>query len=263
MRGRYEAYGVRISNGQDVQVTGRLLRPAQGTGTPYPAVLLQNGRELNSRAVDFLPAEFGDVVVLSLDYPAEFPHELNMREIMLHGRRMRRAARRIAPTFSLGAEYLLTRNDVDPARMVIVATSFAVPFAVEAAASDTRFVNVGLVYGAGEMDRIFAASLELRPRWTRPAVAWLATRPFARFSPERYVARIAPRPLVMVNGSDDPQMPRRAVEILYDAAREPKTIVWLRTGHLRPEDTALVRQLVETTLARLPALKDVAATRQT
>lgn len=128
--------------------------------------------------------------------------------------------------------------------------------------SDTRFVNVGLVYGAGDVDRVFAASLKLRPRWTRPAVAWLATRPFARFFPERYVARISPRPVVMVNGEDDPQMPRRAVETLYDAAREPKTIVWLRTGHLKPEDTALVSKLVETTLDCLPAFKDVAATRR-
>ena len=75
-----------------------------------------------------------------------------------------------------------------------------------------------------------------------------------RGSPERYVARIAPRPIVMVNGIDDPQMPRTAVEALYDAAREPKALVWLHTGHLEPTDSALIRALVDTALARLPVL---------
>jgi fermentation-respiration switch protein FrsA (DUF1100 family) len=71
------------------------------------------------------------------------------------------------------------------------------------------------------------------------------------------VARIAPRPIIMVNGVDDPQMPRGAVESLYDAAREPKTLIWLRTGHLMPDDSVLVRALVDTVLVRLPSLRDV------
>ena len=87
-------------------------------------------------------------------------------------------------------------------------------------------------------------------------IARLAMSPFARLAPERYAARIAPRPILMVNGVDDPQMPRRAVEALYAAARQPKTIIWLRTGHLMPDDTTLIRALVDTTLSRLPALAD-------
>lgn len=256
MRGRYAAYRIRLSNDKGLSSTGRLLRPAGAAITRrYPAVLLQNGRELNSRAVDFLPVDFGDVVVLSLDYPDELPYELAIGDVILHSDRLRRAARRIAPMFSLGADYLLTRDDVDVSRLIIVATSFAVPFAVRAAAADTRFVNVGLVYGAGNMAEVLAANLTIRPRWLRRPAAWIATRPFADFAPERYVARIAPRPILMVNGIDDPQMPRSAVRTLYDAARQPKTMIWLRTGHLMPDDSALVRALVDTTLARLPALK--------
>jgi fermentation-respiration switch protein FrsA (DUF1100 family) len=112
------------------------------------------------------------------------------------------------------------------------------------------------------MAEVLAANLTIRPRWLRRPTAWIAMRPFAEFAAERNIARIAPRPIVMVNGIDDPQMPRRAVEELYNAARRPKTLIWLRTGHLMPDDSALVRALVDTTLARLPALKGVAATRQ-
>jgi fermentation-respiration switch protein FrsA (DUF1100 family) len=62
----------------------------------------------------------------------------------------------------------------------------------------------------------------------------------------------------MINGIDDPQMPRRAVESLYAAARDPKTLIWLRTGHLLPTDSVLIRALVDTALARLPILQRAA-----
>lgn len=262
-RGRYRMYRVRLWKPEGPAATGRLLRPETDTGSDrHPAVLLQNGRELNSRAVEYLPSEFGDVVVLSLDYPEELPYTLKAGDLIWHSRRLRNAARRIAPSFSLGAEYLLTRSDVDSTRLVMVATSFAVPFAVRAAAFDSRFVNVGLIYGAGDMAAVLAANLGSGPRWLRKPVAGILMSPFREFAPERFVGRIAPRPLLMVNGIDDPQMPRQAVEALYDAARSPKEQIWLRTGHLMPTDSALVRALVDTALARLPALSEASAARR-
>lgn len=261
LRGRYESFAVRLRAADGRAVTGRLLRPAPsaarpGAGRKHPAVLLNDGRELDSRAVEALPEEFGDVVVLSLDYPAEIPYQISVADVVLRPTQLRRAAERVPAAFSLGAAYLAARADVDSARIALAATSFAVPFAVAAAAADQRFRNVALVYGAGDLDRVLAANLTTRPRALRPAVAWLATRPFRELEPEKYIALIAPRPIVMINGLDDPQMPREAVLALYEAAGEPREIVWLRTGHLMPTDTALVRTLVDTALARMPVLRD-------
>ena len=260
MRGRYATYRVRMTSDAGLVATGRLLRPGRAVDTGathrrYPAVLLNDGRELDSRAVDYLPPDFGDVVVLSLDYPSALPLSIDLTDALLHGERLRETAKQVPSLFSLGGSYLAGRADVDHDRIAIAATSFAVPFAVIAAAVDARFRNVALIYGAGDLERVLAANLALRPRALRPAVAWLATRPFRELEPERYAALVAPRPLVMVNGIDDPQMPRAAVEALYAAAREPKSLVWLRTGHLMPTDSALIRALVDTALARLPVLK--------
>jgi fermentation-respiration switch protein FrsA (DUF1100 family) len=268
MRGRYATYRVHMTSDAGLVTTGQLLVPerARDAGSVprrFPAVLLNDGRELDSRALDHLPSDFGDVVVLSLDYPAALPLEIHLRDALLHGRQLREAAEEVPSLFSLGAAYLAGRADVDSTRMAIAATSFAVPFAVIAAAFDERLRNVVLVYGAGELDRVLAANLTLRPRVLRQPAAWLATRPFSHLGPERYVALIAPRPLVMVNGIDDPQMPREAVEALYDAAREPKSLVWLRTGHLMPTDSTLIRALIDTALARLPVLRGVKRARET
>jgi hypothetical protein len=252
-RGQYDLYRIRLRAAGET-ATGRLLRPRRGKG-PFPAVLLNDGRELNSAALDYLPAEFGDVVVLSLDYPARLPQEFDPLTLLLESDQIRRELRRIPRLFSLGGAYLTQRADVDSSRLALVVTSFAVPFGVQAAAEDRRFRNVGLVYGAGDLRAVLEANLSLEPRFMRSLASWLALQLYGEFEPARYVARIAPRPVVMVNGRDDPQMPVRAVRALYAAAREPKALIWLTTGHLLPTDRPLIRALVDTTLARLPVLE--------
>ena len=260
-RGQYAVERIRLAGSTGLATSGWLYRPA-GAGGCYPAVLLQDGREENSTVIGRLPAEFGDVVVLSLDYPSAMPATLRLRDVALHSSRVKRAAREIPALFSLGAAYLAQRGDVDTTRIAVAATSFAVPFAIIAAAADPRFRNVTLIYGAGDLPRVLAANLTLRPRALRAPVAWLAMRPFADLAPERFIGLIAPRPVVMVNGIDDPQMPAEAARVLYAAARPPKSITWLRTGHLMPTDSALIRTLVDTAFAQLPVLHAPAESRR-
>lgn len=257
-RGRYGTQRLRLTSSTGLIATGWLYHPVDAGGC-HPAVLLQDGREEDSNVIRRLPAEFGDVVVLSLDYPREMPSVLRLGDAVAHHERIDRAARQIPALFSLGAAYLRQRPDVDDERVAIAATSFAVPFAAIAAAFDSSFRNVALIYGAGDLPRVIAVNLSTRPQALRRPLAWLATRPFAELAPERFVARIAPRPLVMVNGSDDPQMPVAAVRRLYDAAREPKSLVWLQTGHLMPTDSALIRSLVDSAFARMPVLHEPAS----
>ncbi|HUF29563.1 MAG TPA: hypothetical protein VMM77_02790, partial [Gemmatimonadaceae bacterium] len=257
-RGRYAMSAIRLTSTGGVGATGRLLRPT--TGRCHPAVLLQNGREENSAVIGRLPDEFGDVVVLALDYPDAMPMAIQLSDVLQHRDRLHGAAREIPAQFLLGADYLAQRGDVDSARLAIAATSFAVPFATIAAAADPRFRNVALIYGAGDLPKVLASNLDLDPAFLRRPAAWLAMRPFAEFAPERFIHLIAPRPIIMVNGIDDPQMPVEAAQALYRAAREPKDLIWMRTGHLMPTDSALIRTLVDTAMARMPVLQDTAAT---
>lgn len=251
-RGRYDLYRVRLRGGGE-SATGRILHPRDREG-PFPSVLLNDGRELNSTALQYLPPEFGDVIVLSLDYPDRIPYELGLRTLLFNSAELQRELRRIPRIFSLGGAYLAQRADVDSSRIAMIVTSFAVPFGVLAAADDQRFRNVGLIYGAGDLSSVLEANIRLQPRFLRTATAWLAHEIYDEFEPTRYIGQIAPRPVVMVNGVDDPVIPVRAVQALFNSAREPKSLIWLRTGHLSPTDSVLIRALVDTTLARLPVL---------
>jgi len=86
-----------------------------------------------------------------------------------------------------------------------------------------------------------------------------------RFSPDVWVGRVAPRPVVMVNAADDERLPREAVLALYDSARAPKRLIWLPGKHVQGDRPEVVRALVATLLAAMaepagpvPAAGDVA-----
>jgi hypothetical protein len=56
----------------------------------------------------------------------------------------------------------------------------------------------------------------------------------------------------MINASDDDRMPRDLVLRLYDAAREPKELIWTTGGHVR-SDSAVIAPLVKIVWDRVTA----------
>jgi dienelactone hydrolase len=57
--------------------------------------------------------------------------------------------------------------------------------------------------------------------------------------PVHYVGMISPRPLLMINAAHDEIVPRMATEALFNAAGEPKRIIWYECGHASLPDAYL------------------------
>jgi fermentation-respiration switch protein FrsA (DUF1100 family) len=70
----------------------------------------------------------------------------------------------------------------------------------------------------------------------------------------RYVGNIAPTPLLMVNGTEDEQVPHENAELLFSAAREPKQIVWIESHHVNPRNVELTQRIIDTLRVRLTAM---------
>ncbi len=50
--------------------------------------------------------------------------------------------------------------------------------------------------------------------------------------PANYLGRMAPRPVLMINGTQDSDMIKdRAVDALFKLARQPKQVIWTNGGH--------------------------------
>jgi pimeloyl-ACP methyl ester carboxylesterase len=71
-------------------------------------------------------------------------------------------------------------------------------------------------------------------------------------APHEVVGRIAPTPLLIVHGDQDPFLPVDHAEQLYEAAREPREL-WLESGYGHAESAAtpdLIRRIAGWTAAR-------------
>ncbi|MCH2556201.1 MAG: alpha/beta hydrolase [Alcanivorax sp.] len=73
----------------------------------------------------------------------------------------------------------------------------------------------------------------MRRSWLLWPLRWmvLPTLPARDRDPERHIAALAPRPLLILHSREDPVIPFRQGEALFQAAAEPKTFQALKGGH--------------------------------
>lgn len=246
---------VHLTAASGLEVSLLLKWPADGAAAPRPLILLLGGHRTGRDAVRLVPDTRGTVVA-ALSYPYRGEHRLKGLAIVRHAPAIRRAVLDTPPAVMLALDYLLARPEVDRRRTEGVGVSLGAPFMVIAGALDPRLTRVWAIHGSGgsygPLEANMRRAIPFAP--ARAAAAGLATLVIAgpRLAPERWVARIAPRPFVMVNARDDERMPRPLVDRLFASAREPKSIVWVPGGHVRSREEA-TRPLVDTVLARILA----------
>ena len=233
---------LRSSTGSMVRA---MVRVPRGDSPPYPGVVLVGGMELGRRvaALRGLDAIARYAIIISPDYPIQVePHSLEGLGLLRGGPRLRSAAFDLVAQVGLQVDYLLSRRDVARDRIFLVGSSFGAPAVVIAGGVDPRPAAVIALYGGGDVGSLAAHVLQLGG--ASPWQATVAGRGLALLlvplEPTRYAARISPRPVLMVNGAGDSLIPRPNVEALYEAARQPKEILWVRGEHVHPDETELI-----------------------
>lgn len=218
-----------------------------------PVFLILGGYETGQRAATLIDDTQGNIVV-ALSYPYDGNVKVKGLAVVPEVPRIRQALRDTPPAVLLVLDYLLSRADVDSARVELVGASFGTPFATIAAAIDPRVTRLWSVHGAGEPYTLMSHNLQRRIPWgpARAVVAGLANVLAAgpRMAPEQWIPRVAPRPFVMINATEDERLPRDAVMTLFDSARDPKEITWLPGMHVQSNRKEILQGLVRTVLDR-------------
>jgi len=130
-----------------------------------------------------------------------------------------------------GVDYLASRNDIDVGRVGFTGFSMGGAIGAIFCAIDERVKAAVLGITGGDFDKLnirAGATGEERLR-----------RAYMIVDPVNFVSRISPRPLLMINGVKDEIVPKAATETLYEAAREPKRIIWYDCGHIDLPDEYL------------------------
>jgi hypothetical protein len=248
---RHISWEVRVTaaSGLSIDLMVRAPRGAQRA----PAFLILGGYRTGERAAALIEDTGGNVVA-AMSYPYRGPLDLKGIAVLRHVPAIRRAILDTPAAVLLALDYLALLPGIDTTRIELVGASFGVPFATIAAALDRRVSRLWLVHGAGAPFRLLEHNLKRQIPWApaRYVVAWLAYHlaagPVVR--PERWLSKVSPRPVVLINARDDERLPREAIEALHESAGSPKEEIWLPGGHVQPNRLEIIHQLVATILER-------------
>ena len=228
----------------DLRVRATLRVPRGARPRSLACVVIAGGHEHGWMTAEYLDAGPG-VAVLSVDYPYDGPRRKIPRDqIDEVVPKIWRATRDMAPLLRDVGAYAARRREIDSTRILIVGASLGVPFALKAAAEDSRFAGVALLYGAADLGAWADRNIKNIPDWTRPLVRGSIRLAFHDLEPERLIPKISPRPVLLVSGRQDEMIPEDLARRLYEAAREPREQVWLDTRHMHPDDVELTWQLM-------------------
>jgi dienelactone hydrolase len=217
---------LRYIGGENARIPAVLLQPATG-GEPQPAVILQHGA--NTGKDDYYiqaPARRWAKqgwTVLTIDLAEHGERATSKPTDPLIRRRLIGKPAFMAQSvadLAAGVDLLTATPGVDPARIGYTGFSLGGMLGTVFTAREPRIRAAAIVIaGSFAYTRYWERGTTEDDRARRRTAADAT-------DPAFFAAAIAPRPLLMVNTTDDPIFPRAAVETLFAAAREPKELRW-------------------------------------
>lgn len=214
------------------RIPGILVIP-KNRPAPAPVVFLQHGIHsdkefmLDYGAQYLLDAGFA-VVGIDAEYHgerkidasgSEFKHLYLLRELF------------VQTVIDIGRtiDYLEQRKDADAGKVAYLGHSMGSLIGVIAAGVDKR-IKATILLGTGDFAHSYGPVFRYIPEYEYIAPV---------IEPLNFAGAISPRPLLIIQGKKDNGFPGVSTEKLFEAAGEPKKIVWLDGGHLPPADEVM------------------------
>ena len=244
---------VRVTATSGLAVDLMLRRAVADSVGKLPLAVVLGGHYTGRKAAERLGDAPG-VLIAALSYPYTGDPRPDAITFVGDIPKIRGAFLDTPPAIMLALDYLSKRPEVDPTRIEAIGVSLGVPFITIAGALDTRFTRVWALHGSGGSYVPLEANMKRNIPFAplRAIAAGISTVIIngPRLDPVRWAGRIAPRPFVMVNATDDERLPRSAVDALYRSAHQPKELMWMSGGHIH-SDRETIQKLVTIVMGRM------------
>lgn len=223
----FQLYHVQYSSVADKKVTGLLSIPKNGT-FPLPVIILVHGLG-DHKAVDYM--EYGNAFFLKNNYAVmridlsghgerrgdfyEFdltgPHKYWSRNIIVQS------------VFDLrrAVDFLETRIELDHKRIGYYGISLGGITGTIFSGAENRIKVPVVALAGGQLNLLYKED----------AMTTKAKEFVSIIEPLNFVQQISPRPFLMLNAANDEVIPPLMSNLLFNAAKEPKEIIWYKAEH--------------------------------
>lgn len=146
-----------------------------------------------------------------------------------------------------GLDYLQTRPDIDARRVGLVGISLGGIYGGVFAGIEKRVGATVLWSAGGDWGKLLSESRQrfavARRNAGKVPDAASVNAVMRDVDPVTYAAQIAPRPLLLLAGTQDTIVPNACTDALFDAASEPKTLERFPGGHVPDPRNMAVRTM--------------------
>jgi hypothetical protein len=247
----YQEMELVSTSGLKVEITIR--RPTK-IKTKLPVALLLGGVGTGRNACQIIPS-IHHVICVSLSYPYFGKKHLDDIEFLLNIRKIQQTVKDTPPALMLTLDYVLSQNFSDHEQVELLGVSFGSYFISIPAVLDKRVTRVWIAHGAAEPFRSMSHNYkkESRFKFFNNLLAYMVGYAIGSeyVDPAKWVGRISPRPVIMINARNDATFPSSSVAALHNAARDPKEIIWTEGLHVTPSRKDVVKLLTDIVLSRI------------
>ena len=152
-------------------------------------------------------------------------------------------------------DYVLSQSYSDASQVEVLGVSFGAYFVSIPAVLDQRVTRVWIAHGAAEPVNamIHYSARESGRQFSKSILVYLVGYAIGsqHVAPEKWVGRISPRPVIMINAEDDTTFPSSSVAVLHNAAKQPKEIIWTKGMHVTPGRKEVVEQISDIIINRI------------